>query len=281
MTDAVPTTSKGAEGLRALRAAPDQSLIALDFDGTLSPIVDDPASARPVHGAAAMLTRLAARVAAVAIVTGRPALTAAKLLDAGDLRNLVVLGHYGLECWTAKSGLERARDVSGEGVAAVRRELANVLAGVGAPAGTAIEEKGESVAVHVRRTTDPAAALDLLREPLTALAARHGLRLEPGRMVLELRPPGIDKGAALERLAGEVRARAVVYAGDDLGDLAAFDAIDRLRATGIAGLTICVGSPTSPDAVPALSERADLVIESPAGLVHLLDRLLVEPPFDP
>jgi len=277
MTDAAPSTPEGADGWRALRVAPGRSLIALDFDGTLSPIVDDPAAARPAPGVAAMLARLGERVGTVAIITGRPALTAVDLLDAADLRNLIVLGHYGLEHWTTKTGLVRRPDINADGVAAARFELPGVLAGLAAPTGTAVEDKGESVAVHVRQAADPSAALALLRQPLSDLAHRHGLRLEPGRLVLELRPAGIDKGTALERLAGEVEGVAVLYAGDDLGDLAAFDAIDRLRAAGIAGLTICVGASIGADTVPALAARADLVVESPAALVELLNHLFDEP----
>jgi trehalose 6-phosphate phosphatase len=269
MIDAAPTTSQGAEGLAALRATPGRSLVGLDFDGTLAPIVDDPAAARPAPGATRILAELAARVGAVAIVTGRPALVAVELLDLDDASDLIVLGHYGLERWTAKSGVVRAPDVSTEGVTTAREELADVLAGLRAPAGTAVEDKGESVAVHVRQAADPGAALALLRQPLSDLAHRHGLRLEPGRLVLELRPAGIDKGSALERLARELGAVAVLYAGDDLGDVAAFDAIDRLRANGVAGLTICSRSAE----VTKLASRADLVLDGPPALVEYLSRL--------
>ena len=71
--------------------------------------------------------------------------------------------------------------------------------------GTWTEDKGRAVAVHTRRTDDPAAAFDLLRDPLYALAERHGLIVEPGRMVLELRPPGMDKGGALTEHAARTR----------------------------------------------------------------------------
>src|SRR5438034_557763 len=79
----------------------------------------------------------------------------------------------------------------------------------------------------------PAAALARRRDPLSRLADSAGLTLEPGRLVLELRPPGMDKGAALRQLAAERTARSVLYCGDDLGDLAAFAAIRRLRADGV------------------------------------------------
>ncbi|MGH8891058.1 MAG: trehalose-phosphatase [Acidothermaceae bacterium] len=274
MSEPVATTAAGAEGLRALLAAPEHALVGLDFDGTLAPIVDDPARAAPASGAREAIAKLVTRVGHVVIVTGRPAATAAEMLGLGrGAPSVEVLGHYGLERWTSSSGTIRRQDVEEGDVAGARSELPGLLSRAGAPAGTAIEDKGESVAVHVRRTADPVGALELLCAPLAALATDHGLRLEPGRMVLELRPIGIDKGLAIERLAAELEATVVCYAGDDLGDLAAFDAVDRLRAQGVAGFTMCVGSPVGPDAVPALAARADFVVESPVALVESLNWL--------
>ncbi len=66
-----------------------------------------------------------------------------------------------------------------------------------------MEDKGTALAVHTRRTADPAAALALLREPLSGSRTVTALTVEPGRLVLELRPPGMDKGAALRQLAAE------------------------------------------------------------------------------
>ncbi|MFV2119123.1 trehalose-phosphatase, partial [Streptomyces sp. Act-28] len=139
----------------------------------------------------------------------------------------------------------------------------------GAWPGTWIEEKGRAVAVHTRRATDPQAAFDALTGPLTDLAARHGLVVEPGRMVLELRPPGMDKGQALREHVRETGAKAVVYAGDDLGDLPAFAAVEKLRADGVPGLLVCSGS----DEVRALAARADLTLRGPAEVVAFLAAL--------
>ena len=264
----IPATTAGADGLRALLASPADALVGLDFDGTLSPIVADPALARPAVGAVQVVRRLAAVAGTLAVITGRPAITVVRLfgLDADAPPNLVVLGHYGLQHWTAATGVVTVSVAHEASVAAVRDALPGLLASSGAPPGTTIEDKGDSLAVHVRRTADPDAALAALREPLRALAGVHGLRLEPGRMVLELRPPGIDKGLVLESLARKRAARAVCYAGDDLGDVAAFDALDRLRGRGVPGLAICAGSAE----VPELAARADLVVDGPAGLIALL-----------
>ena len=65
----------------------------------------------------------------------------------------------------------------------------------------------------------------------------------------------------------------MVFIGDDLGDLAAFDAVDELRADGVPGLLVCSGSTEE----TALAERADLVVDGPAGVVALLERDLCRP----
>jgi trehalose 6-phosphate phosphatase len=155
------------------------------------------------------------------------------------------------------------------GVAAIRQTLPSLLANLAAPEGTAVEDKGHSVAVHFRNTPDPAAVGSLLTEPLTELARSHGLTVQPGRMVVELRPPGMDKGSTLSALVLEVGAEMVAFTGDDLGDLPAYDAVDELREGGMPGLLICSGSTE----VTALAERADLVLDGPAGVVAFLETL--------
>lgn len=259
-------TSDGRAGLAAIAAGPSRALVATDYDGTLAPIVADPAAAVPAPGAAAALTRLASRVGTVAIITGRAAADAVALGGFADVPGLIVLGHYGVQRW--QSGVLSAPDVP-PGVQVVREALPGLLAEAAAPEGTAIEDKGTALAVHTRRTADPAAALALLREPLGRLANRTGLSIEPGRMVLELRPPGMDKGTALRALAAERAAESVLFCGDDLGDLAAFAAIRELRAEGIPGCAVASGSAET----PAVAEAADLVVDGPAGIVRLLSSL--------
>ncbi|MFD5772630.1 trehalose-phosphatase [Streptomyces fungicidicus] len=267
-----PATQAGREGLEALLSRPGKALIGLDFDGTLAPIVPDPEQARAHPDAVPALAALAPKVAAVAVVTGRPAGVAVRhggFAGVPGLEHLVVLGHYGAERWDAVTG-EVTAPAPHPGVAAVRAELPGLLDRAGAWQGTWIEEKGgRAVAVHTRRAADPQAAYEALREPLAGLAARHGLVVEPGRLVLELRPPGMDKGVALSEYAREIGAGSVLYAGDDLGDLAAFTAVDKLRSAGVPGLLVCSGS----DEVAELQERADLVVDGPPGLVHLLATL--------
>ncbi|MFE4976692.1 trehalose-phosphatase [Kitasatospora sp. NPDC056651] len=265
----VPGTEAGRDGVRAVLAAPREAVIGLDFDGTLAPIVADPGQARAHPGVAGALRRLAPVVGAVVVVTGRPAALAVEYGGFAGLPGVVVLGHYGAERW--EDGELSAPEVH-PGVARVRAELPEVLARVAAPEGTWVEDKGRSVAVHTRRTAAPQQALELLRTPVEELAAGHGLVVEPGRLVLELRPPGVDKGAALTGFLRERGARSVLYAGDDLGDVAAFAAVGKLRGEGVAGVLVCAGA-VGDAPVRELADRADLVVAGPEGVVELLEAL--------
>lgn len=269
-----PVTPAGRDGLEAIITRPTTALLAFDFDGTLAPIVPDPEQARAHPDAVPALAAIAPKVASVAVVTGRPAGVAVRhggFAGVPGLEHLVVLGHYGAERWDAVTGTVQA-PAPHPGVAEARAELPGFLDSIGAWQGTWIEEKGRAVAVHTRRAQDPQAAFEALREPLAELATRHGLIVEPGRMVLELRPPGMDKGVALGEYVRDIGAESVMYCGDDLGDLPAFAAVEKLRSDGTPGLLVCSGS----NEVTELSDRADLVVDGPEGVVRLLAALATE-----
>ncbi|WP_198663763.1 trehalose-phosphatase [Jiangella endophytica] len=251
--------------LHRLSARLDRTLVALDFDGVLSPIVADPANAVALPGTADVLTAVAARVARVAVVTGRPAADAVRLGGLADVPGLVVLGHYGLQRWSAGALDTPASD---DGVDLARRrvaELASVRPGV------TIEDKHHSVALHTRSAPDPAAALAELRPHADAVAAEAGLQVTPGRFVLELRPAGVDKGMAIRSLVAETGATAVLYAGDDLGDLPAVAAVRELSAsTDLEGVVVCSDAE---EASAELRAAADVVVPGPPGVQALLREL--------
>jgi trehalose 6-phosphate phosphatase len=256
-----PRTAEGRAGLEALRAAPERALVALDYDGTLSPIVARPEDAVPADGAVAVLTSLASRVGRLALLTGRPAQVVVDLAGLAAVPGLVVVGQYGVDRWQ-DGQLTAAQPVPG--IAAARAALPKLVEWIGAE----IEDKGLSLVVHTRNA--PVGAQERLAEPVGDLARRVGLEVHLGRRVLELRPPGFDKHGALMALA-HPRHGSVLFAGDDIGDARAFDAVDDLRAAGVPGLTVFSDSDEGP---PSLRARADLVLAGPAGVVAFLRDLL-------
>ncbi len=118
-----------------------------------------------------------------------------------------MLGSYGAERWSA-GRLEStpAEPLPDDVLAAVA-----AVVDTSALDGVRVERKGAAVAVHVRTSTDPEAALATLLSPLVAVAHASGLMVEPGRFVVELRRPGSDKGSALRAL--------VARAGGSIGGL--------------------------------------------------------------
>ena len=265
-----PLSVEASQALQAIINSPSETLIATDFDGTLAPIVDDPEKAYADQAAVAVLGRLGHRVGAVVVITGRPARTVVRLgrfRAAAGLGSMIVLGQYGVERWNAADD-QYLIPPDPPQISAVKMELPELLDSLGL-GDARIEDKGRAIAVHTRALPDPRAAFTKLAGPLGDLAARQGLAVEQGKNVWELRAPYTDKGAALRSIVEETGARAVVFAGDDLGDLAAFQAVRDLAATGVTGLLVCSAS----NEEEALTELSDVIVDGPAGLAVWLNEL--------
>lgn len=271
--DSETLTDAGRDALRAILADPAGTLITLDFDGTIAPIVPDPEHAHADPGAVDALARLGDLVLGIALITGRPARTAVRLggfdRHAG-LDRMVVLGQYGAERWDADGNRFRS-EPEPEAITKIEAELPELLAGLGL-SGARIEHKGRAIGVHTRQLPDPAGAFATLRPVLDDLARKHALKLEPGKFVLEIRPDGSDKGDAVRHIAAETGARQLIFIGDDLGDLPAFDAVRDLREHGMPGLLLCSASHEE----DALTVHADLVAAGPSGVATWLGALADE-----
>ncbi len=195
---------EGEQKYAAIVRAAAETVVGLDFDGTLSPIVDDPTQAHIHPEARKVLVELSEQVLAVAVVTGRPARQA---LDLGGLesvgnavgdsgKELYLFGQYGNERWSSTN----RRVVSPRpptGLASFERELTRLLRRLDA-ADAYVEDKGLAVAVHTRRLADPQTAFKQLLPALEALAAQHDLVVEPGRSVIEVRSAGMHKGLVID-----------------------------------------------------------------------------------
>jgi trehalose 6-phosphate phosphatase len=264
----------------ALVAAAPGLVVACDFDGTLSPIVEDPTRAHIHPDAGEVLVALARKVLAIAVVTGRPA---RQVLDLGGLeavgdaiaeagRELYVFGQYGNERWSSSH-----RTIVGprppQGLATFLRELPRTLRTADA-ADAYVEEKGLAVAVHTRRLPDPEAAFERLLPVLREQAEAHDLIVEPGRNVVEVRSDGMDKGLVVDRLITQLDAKAFLFAGDDLGDVDAFETVTAYAHDGLPTLLVCSASEEQSALVPL----ADVIVPGPDGVLDLLRRLTADIP---
>lgn len=220
-------------------------LVATDFDGTLAPIVDDPADARPLPRAAAALVALADLPStAVALVSGR-ALSVLRELS-GMPPSVHQVGSHGAEFDT---GFGRAVDHAL--LARMTTELAAIATG---RPGVTVEPKLASVALHVRNASsaDAQAALAAAREA----SAAWGAELTEGKAVLEFAVISTDKGEAVDVLREREAATVVVFFGDDVTDEKAFRRM-RMRDVGVKvgpGETLAGYRVESPDDVATALE---------------------------
>lgn len=247
----------------SVSSAPERAAVLTDFDGTLSPIVDDPNAARPLPEVPAILAALAGRVHSVAVISGRPLQYLLDALGEAADSGLVLSGSYGLERY--ERGMRAVHDEALAWVPAV--DAIADLADAQAPEGVYVERKGLSVTIHVRPAPEH---LEWARQWTIAQSHDSGLTLHDARMSFELRPPvRVDKGTIAAELIRDVDA--ACFLGDDVGDLPAFDALDRAEANGTNVLRVGVQSSEVP---PDLAARADVLVPGPEGALAFLRRLL-------
>lgn len=202
-----------ADLVRALdgAAATARLLVASDFDGTLAPIVSNPADARPLpHAADALLALAGLPSTSVALVSGRALATLRELSSMPQAVNLI--GSHGAEF---DSGF--AHPIDRDLLERITASLTTIAA---SRPGVTVEPKPASVALHVRNASeaDGADALDAAR----TAAREWDAELTEGKAVLEFAVISTDKGEAIDIVRDRDDATAVVYFGDDVTDEKAF-----------------------------------------------------------
>ena len=255
-----------ARCLETLRRAP--AGLVTDIDGTISVIAATPDEARVEAAAAAALRRLAARLALVAVVSGRAAAAGRAMVG---LDELLYVGNHGME--RLYRGVTRTHQGAAAGAGGLAAALAEVEAGArasGADDGLLLENKVLSGTVHYRLASDPEAARAALLPLAAAAAERHGLVVTEGRLIVELRPRvRVNKGTALVDLVAEHRLRGVVFLGDDLTDVDGFVALRTLREAGeVAALRVGVLAAETPQRV---REEIDAAVPGVAACAALLE----------
>lgn len=224
-----PTEPGAADPLADVVAA-ETLLVALDFDGTLSPLVDDPMAARATPEARAALDALvAAPGTRVALVSGRAVRDLRIIAEHGDDSPILLAGSHGTELFVP------GEDVADEGDPLVG-ELARAAEGETAGLdGVFVEVKPFGFAVHTR-LADPG-VVPALHERVEALVSARApeWRHRRGRDILEFAARAEGKDAGVAVLRERTGADAVVFAGDDVTDE------DALRSLSPGDLGIHVG----------------------------------------
>jgi trehalose 6-phosphate phosphatase len=234
----------------------------LDVDGTLVEIEREPGAVHVPDRLCLILRDLQqATGGALALVSGR---TLAQLDRLFAPLRLSAAGLHGLERRNLRTEVMRARPEPAI-FAAARARLAAFADG---HPGVLLEDKGLTLALHYRNAPAEQAAATETAE--AAVAASDGaLVLLQGKMVLELKPPGIDKGQAIEAFMGEppFAGRRPVFAGDDVTDEAGFEVVNQL-----GGVTIRIGADAGPTAarhgqpeVSAMQSWLQALLERPAA----------------
>jgi trehalose 6-phosphate phosphatase len=250
--------------IAALAEQPDRTAFLVDFDGTLSQIVERAQDARPLPEAVVQLERLATRLGRVGVVSGRPVAFLAEQLP---IPRVVYAGLYGMERLTDGTRVIDPRIVPYlDAVAAATDDVGGRL-----PAELVEPKAGVSVTLHWRPQPERAEEVCAVADEV---ARRHGLAQLRTRMAVELRPPiSIDKGFAARDLVEGFEVAA--FAGDDTGDLPAFAAIASAADDGALKRAIRIGV-NSPEAPAELADAVDVVVDGPRAVIALLARLADE-----
>jgi trehalose 6-phosphate phosphatase len=228
-------------------AAPG-TLLAFDYDGTLTPICDDPAEAALPSAVARHLQGVAQAWPTV-IITGRAGADVQRFLD--GLQEVAVIGNHGAETSALLPPFLKAR------VAGWRDKLEHTLQSL---PGLVLEDKGYSLSLHYRRSPDWAAAH---RAIMQAMADLPDARTVGGKAVINVvLPEAPDKGTALLWACRRNGCRRAIYVGDDDTDEDVFR-LDRPDEV----LGICVGSERPTHAEYYLSDTGEV-----GELLRLLDR---------
>jgi trehalose 6-phosphate phosphatase len=263
--DRLPHAVRDGEELQR-RLAGRRPAVFLDYDGTLTPIVDRPEDAK-ISETMREAVRGLARRGPVCVVSGRDRRVVQELMG---IDHLIVAGSHGFDIWSPDEGtLEH--EAGGGFEELIERVTARVREEAGAIEGSLVEPKKASVALHYRLV--PEGDRPRIKAIVDRLLAEHPdeLKVTPGKMVFELQPRlDWDKGKAvlhlLHALALDRDDVVPLYLGDDITDEDAF------RALAGTGIGIFVGDPGDPE-VAGRSTSAGFVLDSTEEVERFLDTL--------
>ncbi len=238
-----------------------------DVDGTIAEIVPTPAEARVSPVCRESLKTLAGRLAVVAAVSGRPAAEVRRMVDIDEM---VYIGNHGYDRW-AGGEVELVPGV--EDYPARIRKVLEEFDKLVTIEGIIVENKGPTASIHYRRCRDHEAALQAVLSAVESPAIDAGLRVSPGRLVVELKPLlEVSKGTAVGSLIEKYRLSGAICLGDDLTDVDIFVALHR-KELPFKGLAIGVIGKETP---PQVLKEADFSLNGVSDVERFLKRIAAE-----
>lgn len=253
-----PLSAELSDAIEALVDTPIL-LVALDFDGTLAPLVDRPEDARPLPASADLLAQLARLESTVtALISGRD--LASLRAVANPPEQTLLVGSHGTERWAPESfGIDASHiDLNVEQGIALAHATTLFERIVEAHPGCTIEYKPASVVLHVRQASAEigTAAIRIARDKLDDI---EGIWALHGKAVLEATVLSGTKGEGLDWLREVSDASTVLFAGDDVTDEDAFSVLRK----GDIGVKIGSGN-----------TKAQFRLNGPGELSALLETVL-------
>ena len=224
-----------------------------DFDGTLTPIFDDPRDTVLDPEIRDLLAALVGKLDLVVVVSGR---RVGFLRGVAGLGGITYVGNHGMEVW----GAGRPEPEANAGVdRGLLGEVERGVEGLGTR-GLYVEDKGVNVAVHYRNAPDPEEARGAVLKMMRSFVDTRGLAIKEGKMVVEAGPKAeVNKGTAVSRLVREFGLTGAIVLGDDVTDCDAFDAVhDAVLGRGFRGAAVAVVDEETPKSV---LQKADYRLE--------------------
>lgn len=237
-----------------------------DIDGTISQVARTPSEAIVEESPRESLRALGSALTIVGAITGRGAADAASMLG---LEGTVVIGNHGYErMLRGERFIHPSALGSRASVSASTSAISSIVASTPKLNGVVVENKDLSASVHYRLVEDQERSVELLKQLVGAIAELHELDVTDGKLVIEIRPRAVvNKGTAIHDISSELGLNGIVYLGDDVTDVDAFQALKTLASPEIATLSVGV---VSPETHAVVIDSADVLIEGVDGCVALL-----------
>ncbi|MDI9618865.1 trehalose-phosphatase [Methanothermobacter sp.] len=224
---------------------PSRTAIITDIDGTISEIAPTPSEARVDEEMREVLRRISERYSLLAFISGRPVHEALRMVGVQDA---IYVGNHGLE-YIINGRYKRFREV--EEYIPIIRKCALKLKEKSPDENIIFEDKGICYSIHYRQCTDPELTEKRIMDILREMSESRGIRVDHGRMLVELKPPvEYNKGFIVRKIIEESDVSSAVYLGDDVTDADAFRELRKLESERkIKTASIIVLSKEIPDEI--------------------------------